>query len=128
MTNKEAILSLSDEGYTYSEIARLVGVTRQYVNQVLGPKGMGLSDFRRLSEDMCIYPVFRKWWNEKRKTYHKCFEFMGLRYHQNNIIRLQTYMIGKGDPRKEYIDKMIAATGIPYDRLFSTGNGRCDDA
>lgn len=119
MTNKEKIISLSGEGYNYSEIALMVGVTRQYVNQVLGNKGMGIADFRRLSEEQCIYPVFRKWWNEKRMTYHKFFELMGLRYHQNNIIRLQTYMSGKGDPRKEYIDKMIAATGIPYERLFS---------
>ena len=128
MTNKEAILRLSDEGYTYSEIARLVGVTRQYVNQVLGPKGMGLSDFRRLSGDMCIYPAFRKWWNENRMTYHKFFALMGLLYHQNNINRLLRYMSGEGDLRKSYIDKMIAVTGIPYERLFSTGNGRCDDA
>ena len=119
MTNKEKIISLSGEGYNYSEIALMVGVTRQYVNQVLGNKGMGIADFRRLSEEQCIYPVFRKWWNEKRMTYHKFFELMGLRSHQNNIIRLQTYMSGKGDPRKEYIDKMIAATGIPYERLFS---------
>lgn len=119
MTNKEAIIGLSGEGYNYSEIARMVGVTRQYVNQVLGNKGMGIADFRRLSEDQCIYPVFRKWWNEKRMTYHKFFELMGLIYHQNNIIRLQRYMSGEGDPRKEYIDKMIAATGIPYERLFS---------
>lgn len=128
MTNKETILSLSDEGYTYSEIARLVGVTRQYVSIVLGPKGMGLSDFRKIYEDQCIYPEFRKWWNENRMTYHKFFALLGIAYHQANINRFHVYIRGEGDPRKEYIDKMIAATGIPYERLFSTGNGRCDDA
>lgn len=119
MTNKDKIISLSDEGYNYSEIARLVGVSRQYVTQVLGSRGVGLSDFRKIYEDQCIYPEFRKWWNENRMTYHKFFALMGMAYHQGNLNRFNMYIKGKGDPRKEYIDKMIAATGIPYERLFS---------
>jgi hypothetical protein len=123
VTNKDKIISLSDEGYNYSEIARLVGVSRQYVTQVLGSRGVGLTDFRKIYEDQCIYPEFRKWWNDNRMTYHKFFALMGMAYHQDNMNRFRMYIKGKGDPRKEYIDKMIAATEIPYERLFSTGNG-----
>lgn len=120
MTNKDKIISLSDEGYNYSEIANLVGVSRQYVHIVLGPKGGdGLTRFRILSEDQCIYPEFRKWWNEHQMNYREFSKLMGLVYHHNNIMNLKRYMSGEGDPRKEYIDKMIAATGIPYERLFS---------
>lgn len=120
MTNKEAIISLSGEGYNYSEIANLVGVSRQYVHIVLGPKGGdGLTRFRILSEDQCIYPEFRKWWNEHQMNYRKFLKLMGMVYHKSNITNLQRYMRGERYPRKESIDKMIAATGIPYERLFS---------
>jgi hypothetical protein len=56
-------------------------------------------------------------------TYHKFFALMGMAYHQANLNRFHMYIKGKGDPRKEYIDKMIAATGIPYERLFSRERG-----
>ena len=52
MTNKDKIISLSNEGYNYSEIANLVGVSRQYVSIVLGPRGMGFrtsGDFPMIS-------------------------------------------------------------------------------
>ena len=61
MTKKEQIISLAEECHTYSEIARIVGVSRQYVSQVLCLTGTPLTDFRKLSEKDCIYDCIRNW-------------------------------------------------------------------
>lgn len=121
MTKKDQIISLAEECHTYSEIARIVGVSRQYVSQVLCLTGTPLTDFRKLSEKDCIYDGVRNWWNRNRMSYHKFFDLMGMRYHQTNIIRLQRYFSGEFHPRKDYIDRLIAVSGLSYDQLFSIG-------
>ena len=123
MNRNDQIIQLAGEGLNFSEIARIVGCTRQYVAQVLQKGGIQLADYRKLTEANCVYPNFRKWWNENRMTYHKFFERMGVCYHDTNISRLHSYITGKGNPRKSYIDMMIAATGIPYETLFSREGG-----
>lgn len=123
MNRKEQILQLVGEGINFSEIARIVGCTRQYVTQVVRDSGTQYTDYRRLTDDVCIYPNFRKWWNDNRMTYRKFFDLMGIIYHDTNIGRLHTYISGKGNPRKSYIDLMIAATGIPYETLFYKEGG-----
>ena len=116
MSKKEQITLLAEQGLTMREIAGQVGVTRQYVSSCLC--GTGLHDFIRLREEDCIYPNLRKWWNEHRMTLPRFFEAMGMRYHNNSINRLHIYMRGDGNPRKDFIDKLIAATGLPYETLF----------
>lgn len=123
MNIKEQVLELTDQGYTFSEIGRRCGCTRQYVTQILKRSNVSISDFRKLSEDNCVYPNILKWWNENRMTYPKFLSSMDMVYHQNNITRLKKYLRGDGNPRKEYIDKMIAATGMPYEELFQKDGG-----
>jgi hypothetical protein len=123
LSRKAQIIQLANEGYNYTEIANIVGVTRQYVTQVFRQCGLQLPDFRRLTDEQCVYPNFRNWWNDNRMTYHKFFELAGILYHETNIARLNLYLSGKGNPRMAYIDKMIAATGIPYETLFNKEGG-----
>lgn len=120
---KQRIIQLAGDGYNYSEIARKVGVTRQYVTQVLRNSGTKLSDFRRMSEGQCIYPNLRNWWNDNRMNYHRFFELMEISYHNTNIERLHDYFKGTLNPRKDFIDRMIKATGMPYETLFYKEGG-----
>jgi transcriptional regulator with XRE-family HTH domain len=119
MTKKEQIISLAEQCHTYSEIARITGVSRQYVSQVIVRIGKPLTDFRKLSEKDCVYDGIRNWWNSNRMSYHKFFDLMGMRYHQTNITRLQRYFSGEFQPRKDYIDRLISVTGLSYEQLFS---------
>ena len=118
MTRKEQIVQLANDGYNYAEIANIVGVTRQYVTQVVSGSKTNLSDFRRMSEKQCIYPNLRNWWNENRMTYHHFFDLMEVSYHNTNIVRLKEYFRGKLNPRKDYIDRLRKATGMSYETLF----------
>lgn len=118
MTKKEQIVKLAGECCTLSEIAKTVGVSRQYVSQVCCQNHLGLSDFRKLSETDCIYAGIRSWWNDNRMTYKKFFNLIGMTYHNANIVMLKRYLSGENSPRKDYIDKLIAATGISYEQLF----------
>lgn len=43
---------------------------------------------------------------------------MGLSGHQGNYERLNSYITGNSYPRKPYIDKMLAVTGMTYETLF----------
>lgn len=123
MTRKDRILFLIQDGYTYTEAAAIIGVSRQYVTLVVHKSGVEKCDFRRMTEEHCIYPAFAKWWNDNRMTYHKFFEAMGFCYHYDNITRLARYLKGNGEPKKSYIDKMLAATGLPYETLFCKEGG-----
>lgn len=116
MSNKEKIIELGQQGYKYKEIADMCGVTRQRVYQVLS--NVYVTDYKRLNDTDCIYPNIRNWWNDNRMTFHRFFKLMKLEYHSKNIQRLRDYLKGVCNPRKEYIDKLIAATGMPYEKLF----------
>ena len=118
MSKKEQIIQLEQECYSYSEIARIAGVSRQYVSQVFCKCGLDFPDFRKLSDKECIYAGLRKWWNENRMTYPKFIEAMGMCYHDANLYRLKRYFTGESNPRKDYIDKLIAVTGLTYEQLF----------
>ncbi len=118
MSRKEQIIQLANEGYNYTEIGNIVGVTRQYVTQVFREYGLKLPDFRRLTEEQCVYPNLRNWWNDNRMNYHRFFELMEISYHNANIERMHDYFKGTLNPRKDYIDRLIKATGMPYKTLF----------
>lgn len=121
MTKREQIVHMASQCCSYREIAEAVGVTRQYVYQIVRRCGLELCDFRKLSEHECVYPGLRNWWNQNRMTYLKFFDVTGLRYHDTNIRRLERYFSGESHPRKDYIDKLIAVTGLTYEQLFYEG-------
>lgn len=116
MSKREEVIELCREGYAYREIAETLGITRQRVYQIL--KDVHVEDFTRLKDTDCVYPNIKKWWNENRMTYMKFFKAMDLEYHAANINRFKTYIKGKSNPRKKYIDKLITTTGMTYEQLF----------
>lgn len=123
MSKKEQIINLASEYNTYSEIARKVGVSRQYVSQILSSSYIKLQDFRKLTEDECVYPALRNWWNENRMTIPKFMEAMGLIYHDTNTARMRGYFSGQRSPRKDYIDHLLSVTRFTYEQLFNKDGG-----
>jgi hypothetical protein len=110
-------LEARDSGLTYAEIAEKFGVSKQRVHQVCGKHQP--SKFQFISEAGCIYPNWRKWMNENKVSKMELARRMGYEAAPNAAAtRMRQYMMGGGGMRKPYIDKLLEATGLPYEVLF----------
>ena len=116
MTTREKCLELQKRGLTQTEIAEIVGVSRQRVAQICGKYHPG--HFKEIREDGCVYPIWRQWMNDNRITRTELIRRMGLPYHAQISSLVSNWMRGRNYPTKESIDKLIAATGLSYEQLF----------
>ena len=101
---------------TYRQIAEKHGVSKQYVGQIcsqFNPKY-----FKVVQEDGCIYPNLRRWMNENKVSRYELLRRMGMFAAGMNCDVLRGIMRGEKSPRKEWIDKMLEATGMTYEELF----------
>lgn len=121
MTMKEQCLVLHEQGVRQSEIARIVGVTRQRVSQICGTYCPG--HFRKITEKECVYPNWRNFMNENKISRAELLRRMGLDTHSQNYARLSTWMRGRNYPVKQSIDMLLSATGLTYEQLFYRDGG-----
>lgn len=115
---KEEMRRLREQGLKQREIAEMFGVSIQYVSLVCG-KG-NPARFVPVSSN-CVYPNLRKWMNENKVSKSELLRRMGMDVNTSNSLRLGAYMLGETYPRKPYIDKLLAATGLTYEVLFYEG-------
>ena len=106
---------LREQGLTHRQIAEQFGVSKQYVAAVCAYYDP--THFRYIDEH-CVYPNLRKWMNEHKVSRNELIRRMGLTANPKNSNRLSFYMRGENDPRKDYIDRMLKATGMTYEKLF----------
>lgn len=105
------------KGLSRREIAEKYGVSVQMVHQACGKHDPG--HFRKITEKGCVYPNLRNWMNENKVGYLELLRRMGIFPVNQNLNTHKKWLSGVCDPRKETIDKMIAITGIPYEKLFA---------
>ena len=108
-----------ESGMTYEEIARKHGVTRQRVGQICGKWNKYY--FRVIKKDGCVFVNLRNWMNDNSISRAELMRRMGLQVNGENLARLRTVLTGHANPRKEYIDGLIQATGMTYEDLFEVG-------
>ena len=118
MDKKEKMKLLREQGITCQEIADMFGVSRQRVHQVCGKTHPGY--FRPIGDE-CIYPNLRKWMNENKVSRKEFLQRMGLSPYSENQAQFGRYVRGECQPKKPYIDKMLAVTGLTYETLFEEG-------
>lgn len=106
---------LREQGLKYREIAAILGCTTQYVASICCKTNP--TYFTYIGKE-CVYPNLRNWMNENKVSRKKLLEKMGLAVHTSNYDRMLKYLNGYCFPRKDYIDRLIAATGLPYEILF----------
>ena len=116
-SKRKQMLILRDRGLTYRQIAEKLGVSNQYVSMVCGKSDP--AHFQYVN-DSCIYPNLRDWMNKNKVSRKEFLRRMGLTGNPGNYERLASYMRGESYPRKPYIDKMLAVTGLKYEKLFYT--------
>ena len=117
MTKKQQILALRSQGLKYRQIAEKVGVSFQYAAIVCGQSHTGY--FRAVTADECIWPNLRNWINVNRICRNAMLRRMGLTTYGENNMKLGRILKGTQTPSKEWIDRLICATGLPYEQLFA---------
>lgn len=117
MADKNAILMDRDAGMKYREIAQKHNVSYQYVKQVCGK--CQPNKFQFVREEACVYPNWRAWMNEEKVSMAELIRRMGLSSSGVNYDALRKCMIGQYQPKKPYIDKLLAITGMTYEKLFA---------
>lgn len=116
-TRRERILDDRDAGMTYREIGEKHGVSYQYVSQVCSKYNP--YRFKFITKTGCIYPNWRRWMNDEKCSRGELLRRMNLVSESENYRRLGDYMRGVTSPRKPYIDKLLQATGMTYEKLFA---------
>lgn len=110
-------LEARDSGLSYTQIAEMFGVSKQRACQVCAKYQP--SKFQFISEKGCIYPNWRKWMNNNKVSKLELIRRMGMCDSPSAASnRLRSYMEGKCNPAKSYIDKLLEVTGMTYEVLF----------
>jgi hypothetical protein len=122
MADKSKMLADRESGMKYVDIAKKHGVSYQYAARVLS--GYNPKHFSFVREDACIYPNLRKWMNDNMVSRSELLRRMNYAVVGGNVEKLSDIMKGKVNPKKNWIDALIAVTGMKYERLFAEGSGK----
>ena len=113
---RKQLLDLRDEGLTYEEIGEKVGISRQRVYQLIGGEK---PLFRAVNEDYCVYPNIRRYMNENRISVTQLTRLAYGDVHTSNIQRMHRLLEGSKMASKTTIDRVLWATGLPYEVAFA---------
>lgn len=113
---KKEMESLKAQGWTYTDIGNKFGISRQRVWGVIGGHYSG--SFRRIKEDVCIYPNLRKYMNENKISVRELTRLLYGYWHSDLNERTFSLLRGK-DCRKSVIDRVLATTGLTYEEAFA---------
>lgn len=117
MSKAEQFLAARELGFTHSQIAKMHGVSRQYVAAVVGKYRP--ESFKIVAENQCVYPGWRKWMNDNKISRSELVRRMGNKSEPSAIKRLSDYMRGDAWPSRPVIMKLLSATGLSFQEMFS---------
>lgn len=118
MTKEEKIAAYAMRlgGSSLQEVADKFGVSREYIRQITPPTGTLAQT--RSSYEKCIYPNISSWLYENRYSYNRFSKLICC-----TCTSIYNALIGKTDPSKCLIDKILDATGMTYEVAFEQKNG-----
>lgn len=126
MKKYEYYRKLHEKGYSYSEIARMCGCSRQNVAEMCARSNE--RRFRPLTANDVVYKNVRKWMNENKVNYAELTRRInehGVAHStsQNNV---SAWMRGKCYPRsKQTIDRLLMGTGLTYEEFWHRDDVEC---
>ena len=109
------------KGKTYREIAEQYGVSFQCVAIVCGKQDN--ARFRGWTAERCVYPNVRNWMNENKVSLKEFVRRMGEIPSSKSVACYSAYFKGSCYPSKAKIDKMLAVTGLTYEKFWEEDNG-----
>ena len=112
----QALKLRTEENMTYQQIADSMGVSKQYISQLLcgTVKEKG---YQRVRESAFPYPALINWMRENQVTQMKLVQKMGYASSPGNYNKV-SQRIKRGNLRKTDIDKLLEVTGLSYEKLF----------
>lgn len=115
---KQKMIEMRNAGATHEQIGNAFGITKQRVSQIIGQYWVG--SFRGITCEDCIYPNLRRWMNENRISKSELCRRMYGDVGPENHHRISLILSGKKTNFfKSVIDRLIEATGLSYEELFS---------
>lgn len=114
MKNREIAIALIEKGITYEAVGKMLGISRQAVHQLVND----CVSNRRTFGKSTIYPNLLKWSIDHKCTRAEFVALMGFPVDSSSITKLHRVLTGKQIPNKDYIDKMLQATGLSYETMF----------
>lgn len=109
------------QGLSYPEIAKKYGVSRQAVQQVCAQRMP--SHFKPYTKNEVVYPHLRRRLNKNEITRAEFARRLGRVPRASAVSTVGKWFRGKGYPVKKTIDKIIAITGLSYEKLFEREGG-----
>lgn len=94
------------------------GVSKQNVAQACAQYSPKF--FKVWTPSKCVYPNVRKWLNDNKMTTAEMVRRMGCKNHTNTNHSLREILKGNSYPNKLKIDKLLAITGLTYEKFFET--------
>lgn len=118
MTKEEKIVAceMRLDGASLREIAAKFGVSHEYIRKITPP--IWINYRSRSTCEKCIYPNISSWLYENRYSYNRFSKLIC--YTCTSVYKA---LIGKIDPSKCLIDKILDATGMTYEVAFEQKNG-----
>ena len=118
---KQQMKNLHKDGKTYQEIGDTFGISRQRVFQIIGSSDVRY--FHRIGLKSCIYKGIRKYMNDNMISMTEMTRrlYDGV-YSPLNFRRTRDRLNGNMQITKQYIDKILALTGLTYEVAFELEN------
>ena len=118
MTRTEIYRKLREQGMSYRAIAKECGVSYQAVAQVCAKSKE--TQFRKISQKGCVYPVLREWMNSnyvsRAELYRRMHDGHPCVGHAPYVLKER--LTGKSLWRIDEIDRLLDITGMTYEELF----------
>ena len=111
----ELYMAARAEGLTYREIAEKYGVSHQAVSQACAQR-MGY--FKPYTKEEVVYPNLRKWLNENEISRSEFTRQLNRIPNSTSRTQVSEWFRGRCYPTKKIIDRIIAMTGLSYEKLW----------
>ena len=109
---------LYSEGFTYDEIGKKVGVSKQRVFQLIGKNNPNL--FKPVTEKVCAFPALRNWMNSNKVNVSELTRRMYGQCAPASHSRVKAKINGTVEMKKSFIDKILTITQLSYEQIFKS--------
>ena len=109
--------ALRDQGLTYREIGKRLGISYQAAYSGLYVESEG-DYFREATEKTCVFPKLRDWMNENRVGIRELCRRVWGYADSTTYTRTRRALNGTAEVTMEFINRTLKATGLTYEEIF----------
>lgn len=115
---RDYMISLYEQGLTYSQIAKMVGISHQRVFQLIG--GRVRPHPVNITPEQCVYDGLRRWMNDSNVSVGELIRRIYGYTHAELYQRVRLKLRGEVDITRTFINQILAVTDMTYEYAFGT--------